>query len=156
MDILKSTRHSKITGDFGETLVLYLLSKYGFECAGLDHTGIDLIARNPHTQEVMGISVKSRCRDAGKEEEYLSIRADNFTKAKHACEAFNCVPYYAIVIDAGNITRVFLMRMEHLLKLFPASASASGWKMSKKHIAQYYADPEIKIFEMEAKVANWW
>lgn len=55
--ISKSTRHAKITGDFGETLVLYWLSKYGFECAPVDHTGIDIIARNPHTQEVLGISV---------------------------------------------------------------------------------------------------
>jgi len=44
MDITKSSRHSKIAGDFGETLVLYWLSKYGFECASVDHTGIDLIA----------------------------------------------------------------------------------------------------------------
>ena len=60
--ILKSTRHSKIAGNFGEALLLYWLSKHGFECATLDHTGIDLIARNPHNDEVMGISVKSRTR----------------------------------------------------------------------------------------------
>ena len=63
IDISKSSRHAKITGDFGEALVLYWLSKYGFECARVDHTGIDLIARNPHTQELMGISVKSRSRN---------------------------------------------------------------------------------------------
>ena len=153
--ISKSTRHSKVTGEYGEALVLYFLSKYGFECANVDHTGIDLIARNPHKPEVMGISVKSRCRGVGKEEEYLSIPADNFTKAKFACEAFHCVPYFAIVIDAGNFTRVFLLTMEHLLTLFPATTSASGWKMSKKYIDQYYADPKIKIFEMEAKMVNW-
>ena len=48
MRVNKSSRHTKITGDFGETLVLYWLSKYGFECAPVDHTGIDIIARNPH------------------------------------------------------------------------------------------------------------
>lgn len=46
MEINKSTRHSKITGDFSESLVLYWLSKYGFECALVDHTGIDIIANN--------------------------------------------------------------------------------------------------------------
>jgi hypothetical protein len=56
----KSSRHSKITGDFAESLVLYFLSKHGFESAKVDHTGIDLIARNPHSDEVMGLSVKSR------------------------------------------------------------------------------------------------
>jgi len=49
MDIVKSSRHSKIAGDFGEYLILYWLSKYGFECARVDYTGIDLIARNPKT-----------------------------------------------------------------------------------------------------------
>ena len=56
MKINKSTRHAKITGDFGEAVVLYWLSKYGFECAPVDHTGIDIIARNLHTNEVMGIA----------------------------------------------------------------------------------------------------
>jgi len=44
--------HEKLTPlqdcrDFGESLVLYWLSKHGFECAKVDHTGIDLIANNP-------------------------------------------------------------------------------------------------------------
>jgi transposase InsO family protein len=69
MKIKKSTRHAKITGDFGEALVLYWLSKYGFECAAVDHTGIDIIARNPHTKEVMGISVMRRSRNEGAEED---------------------------------------------------------------------------------------
>ena len=58
MEINKSSRHSKITGNFAESLVLYWLSKYGFECALVDHTGLDVIARNSHTNELMGISVK--------------------------------------------------------------------------------------------------
>ena len=67
MKISKSSRHSKITGDFAERLILHWLSKYGFECAYVDHTGLDIIARNPSTDELMGISVKSRSRSAGDE-----------------------------------------------------------------------------------------
>lgn len=52
----KSSRRSKITGDFGETLILDWLSKQGAECARVDHTGIDLIARWPRSPEVLGIS----------------------------------------------------------------------------------------------------
>jgi hypothetical protein len=44
MNIAKSTRHSHITGLFAETLVLYWLSRDGFECSRIDHTGIDLLA----------------------------------------------------------------------------------------------------------------
>ena len=43
MRISKSSWHSKITGDLGEALVLYWLSKHGFECARVDHTGNDAV-----------------------------------------------------------------------------------------------------------------
>ena len=51
MRIDKSSRHSKITGDFAERLILYWLSKNGLECTYVDHVGIDLIAVNPRTRE---------------------------------------------------------------------------------------------------------
>ena len=52
--MLKSSRHSKITGNFGEALILYWLSKRGFECANVDHTGIDLIARRARESRLFG------------------------------------------------------------------------------------------------------
>src|SRR5687767_1281979 len=107
-EIEKSSRHSKITGDFAEGLVLYWLSKYGFECARVDHTGMDLIARNPHNQELMGISVKARSRSTGTEETHIKIERSNIEKLQQACEAFGCTPYFAIVIDAGPVIRCFL------------------------------------------------
>ena len=156
MKISKSTRHAKITGDFGETLVLYWLSKYGFECASVDHTGIDIIARNPHTQEVMGISVKSRSRSEGAEEEYISIPNDNISKAEAACKAFGCVPYFAIVVDAGDTIRGFILPMVHLLELFPMGKTATGWKMTQRYLRQYAADPRIQTFEFHTKTTKWW
>jgi len=156
MRVNKSSRHTKITGDFGETLVLYWLSKYGFECAPVDHTGIDIIARNPHNGEIMGISVKSRCRNEGTEKEYVSIRNDNFRKAKAACAAFGCVPYFAIVVDAGETIRGFILPMRRLLAVSPQGKTASGWKMTNRHLARYAEDREIKIFEFAAKTQKWW
>ena len=102
MEMLRSSRHSKITGDFGEALAVYWLSKHGFECARVDHTGIDLIARNPHTGEVMGISAKSRSRSPGTEETYVRIPKDGLRKCQEACAAFGCVPYFAVVVDAAD------------------------------------------------------
>lgn len=156
MKISKSTRHTKITGDFGETLVLYWLSKYGFECAPVDHTGIDIIARNPHTQEFMGISVKSRSRTEGSGEEYVNIPNDNFTKANAACTVFGCVPYFAIVVDEGETIHGFILSMSHLLEIFPKGKTASAWKMTKQHISRYEQDPNIKMFEFNTKTIKWW
>jgi hypothetical protein len=80
MKISKSSRHSKLAGDFGEALVLYWLSKYGFECALVDHTGIDIIANNPLTPEIMGISVKTRTRAEGTEADDVYIPHSQFGK----------------------------------------------------------------------------
>ena len=156
MKIKKSTRHAKITGDFGEAVVLYWLSKYGFECASVDHTGIDIIARNPHTKEVMGISVKSRSRAEGMEKESVTIPNDNFGKAEVACAAFGCVPYFAIVIDAGEVIRGFLLPMSRLLTLFPKSKNASNWKMTERYLKSFAQDHEIQTFEFQTKIARWW
>ena len=156
MRVRKSSRHSKITGNFVENVILYWLSKYGFECANVDHTGIDIIARNPHTNEVMGISVKGRSRNVGKEGTYVSIPNDNFSKIEKACNAFNCVPYFAIVVDEKDKIYAFILSMEHLLKLFPKGNRVCAWKMTRKHIEKYYQDNEIMIFEFNYKTHSWW
>jgi Holliday junction resolvase-like predicted endonuclease len=156
MDVAKSSRHSRIAGHFGETLVLYWLSKSGFECASVDHTGIDLIARHPRRAEVMGISVKSRTRTPGTESDYVIIRRGEVDKVKAACEAFDCVPYFAIVVDADSIIRVFITTTEHFLELFPlTSGGGSGWKMSDAHLAQYASDPKVAAFELRADTEKW-
>jgi Holliday junction resolvase-like predicted endonuclease len=156
MQITKSSRHSKIAGVFGEMLVLYWLSKYGFECASVDHTGIDLIARNPHTKEVMGISVKTRTRTRGKEAECVNILAEEFHKIQNACTAFGCRPYFAVVVDAGSIIRVFITSLARFIELCPPTKNASYWRMSERHLAQYAGDPQVMTFQMSTETRRWW
>jgi len=156
MQVNKSSRHSKITGNFSEELILYWLSKYNFECANVDHTGVDIIAKNPHTNELMGISVKSRSRKQGTEGTYLGISNDNFKKVENACKAFNCVPYFALVVDEADKIYCFILSMEKLLKMFPKGKRVCAWKMGKNHIQNYYEDSEIKIFEFNYKTHSWW
>lgn len=155
MKINKSSRHPKITGDFGEALVLYLLSKHGFECALVDHTGIDIIARRPHSKEVMGISVKSRSRTPGKEKEHLAMPKRDFEMAKKACASFGCTPYFALVVDGGDTLRPFLLSLRHLVKLFPGGPKVSAWQMTDNYLRKYYRDSNIHIFEFGARTTNW-
>lgn len=156
IEINKSSRHSKITGDFSESLVLYWLSKHGFECANIDHTGIDILAKNPITHELMGISVKSRSRNEGKEGQYLSIPNDNFSKVEEACLTFECISYFAIVIDEDGKIKIFILSMEKLLDYFPMGEKVSGWKMSKKWIEKYNMDNQIIKVEFDYQTINWW
>jgi len=155
-EINKSSRHSKITGDFAEALVLYWLSKHGFECARVDHTGIDLIARNPVTQELMGISVKSRSRNSGKEKEHLNIPNDNFKKVDKACKAFDCSAYFAIVVDRGDKMTIFILSKKKLLRMFPKGKTYSIWKMGDRYLERYKRDEEIIIVEFKYNTLNWW
>jgi hypothetical protein len=156
LEIKKSTRHQKVAGDFGEALILYWLSKYGFECANVDHTGIDIIARNPHTNEAMGISVKSRTRRAGTGSVSITMGVSQLGKVDAACKAFGCVPYFAFVIDADNSIKAFVVSQSHLLKIHPKGEKTFGWKMDKKSLERYQADSKIMAFEFGTSTHRWW
>lgn len=157
MRIAKSSRHAKLTGDFAEHLVLYWLSKYGLECARVDHTGIDLIARNPKNGVRMGISVKSRSRTEGSEKDHVRIEVEQLRKAAAASEAFGCTPYMAIVVDGGNLIRCFVLPLKTLYALYPSSTTRNvGWSMNDRALARYYEHPEVKIFEFMSDTKRWW
>ena len=143
----KSSRHSKITGDFGEALILYWLSKRGFECARVDHTGIDLIARRPGSKEILGISVKSRSRYEGTETDAIKLGKRDDTKIEKACQAFGCVPYVAFVMDQGKSVRGFLVPLNHARKLAPGGS----WPMTEQKVLRYKRDRQVESFELESR-----
>lgn len=155
MDIAKSTRHSHITGLFAETFVLYWLSRDGFECSRIDHTGIDLLAENCRAGEFMGISVKSRSRYAGNESVSISWKPD-YQKVERACQAFRCKPYYAIVADTGDRIRIFLLSKEHFLRVAKQGKNTVHWGMTQKCLDLYGSDPQIKCVEFAISVNCWW
>jgi hypothetical protein len=118
MGIVKSTRHSKIIGNFGEWTICNWLSRSGFEVAIIDHTGIDIIAYKPSPQERLGITVKSRSRITGKEEESVNIFSyqnskDDRRKALSACKAFACDPWLAVYVEATNEADIYLTSLKN-------------------------------------------
>ena len=156
VQILKSSRHSKITGDFTEHLVLYWLSKHGFECARIDHTGIDLIARSPHSDELLGISVKSRSRNPGTETASINIKESDIVKAVEACATFRCIPYFAIVSDMKDKIVCFVLPITRLREILNDTKEVHQWKMTDAALAAYSADPQIKSFEFQTHTGAWW
>jgi hypothetical protein len=152
----KSTRHSKIVGDFAEALVLYWLSKFGYECACVDHTGIDLIACSKDGSERMGISVKARSRYDGTEKESVNLPLDGFQKARETCKAFGCTPYYAIVVDSINGIQCFLLPLDRLEQIATGSGSKTRyWQMREKYLNDYRVDPAIRWFELQPTSSSW-
>ena len=92
----------------------------------------------------------------GAENDCVTIPNDNFGKARAACNAFGCIPYFAIFVDAGEVIRGFILPMKRLLTLFPEGKSASYWKMAERYLKKYAEDPEIQAFEFRTKTTKWW
>ena len=152
----KSTRHSKIAGDFAEALVLYWLSKSGYECACIDHTGIDLIACSKDGSKRMGISVKARSRYDGTEEECVNLPPDGFKKAREACKSFGCTPFYAILVDSAHGIRCFLLPLDHLERIATGNNDKMRyWQMRKRSLDDYSVDAKILSFELQATNRVW-
>jgi Holliday junction resolvase len=159
--IEKGSRHQKILGNFGEYLVCNWLSRSGFEVCVVDHTGMDLIAYNPHTKQRLGITVKSRTRASGTEtgSVYVFREANNDRqKLVDACEAFRCKPWIAVYTECDAFADLFLTSLDNYDgKYKPKEKRAvDGWKMQERNTRAYAKDPEVKHIHITFKEDNWW
>lgn len=162
IDIEKSTRHSKIIGNLGEHLVCNWLSRSGFEVAVVDHTGIDVIAYNPKTKERLGITVKSRTRNIGKETASVTVfdrsrKRNDRQKVIEACNAFNCTPWIAVYDETTDYADLFLTSLENYDAKYIENPErmVDAWKMSPKHMQRYDKDSQVMHLHLEFAARNW-
>jgi hypothetical protein len=57
MEIVKSSRHGKVIGSFGENIICNWLSRSGFEVIIVDYSGLNIIAYIPLMGKRLGITV---------------------------------------------------------------------------------------------------
>ena len=160
MEITKSSSHPKIIGKFGENIICNLLSRSGFETAFVDHTGIDVVAYNPSTKQRLGITVKSRTRDRGKERESVNVflnRKKDRTKLLAACEAFACRPWIAIYVETENFADVYLTSLENYDNKYRGQGERviDTWKMGERDKQLYTKDPSVKHIRIKFCDTNW-
>ena len=151
----KSSRHSKIAGDFGEMLVLYYLSGYGFECACIDHTGIDLLAWPKAEEKPWGISVKTASRVERRKNEARTLSGSDIEAAERACMTFHAKPYLAIVHDKIDSVYVLLCSIEKLKK---DNVGRKTFRFSfNKEDRKRYRSKEFSgsFIEMRVKLGAW-
>jgi Holliday junction resolvase-like predicted endonuclease len=158
--IQKSSRHSKIIGDFGEQLIINWLSRSGFEVVLVDHTGIDIIAFNKRITKRIGITVKSRTRNEGAEEDAVTIfHNDNNERQKFsdACEAFACDPWFGVYVETLQFANLYLLSLEHYDKKYRLNPmnKTDNWKMKEKNQLEYEEDPDIKHIKIEFIPNHW-
>jgi hypothetical protein len=154
LERLKSSRHSKITGDFGEHLIKYWLSRRGFETAIIDHIGIDLISNRPKKR--LGISVKMRSKIKDNKIGTLNIEVAAIKKVTDACKAFGCVPYFAIVADQNGRITAILISLKELLKLYPKANKIIAFGLSDNQVRKYKANKKIEFFELRKTQDGTW
>ena len=114
----KSSRHQYIIGKFGEYLLCNWLSRSGFEAAVIDHTGLGIVAFNPKTSLRLGITVKSRTRNIGKESTQVNIFSyregkNDRQKLINACTAFGCEPYIAVYVETSQFADLYLTSLNN-------------------------------------------
>jgi len=158
MQIIKSSRHSKIVGSFGEHLVCNWLSRSGFEVSIVDHTGIDLVAYQRVLRRRLGISVKSRTRIRGTESEsvYLFRRSTERENLVAACEVFGCEPWLAVYVESASAGDLFLTALENYDRKYRTGKITEGWSMAASQLRRYSADTEIMHIHVDFAVGNWW
>ncbi|RKY04299.1 MAG: hypothetical protein DRP56_10185 [Planctomycetota bacterium] len=146
--IIKSTRHQKIIGNYGERLICNWLSRSNFEVAIIDHTGIDIIAYNRKTKKRLGITVKSRTRTE-RENESVNVlsnreRSQDRKKVEAACKSFNCDPWIGIYVETESEADVYLTSLKHYDQKYRIKGKVvDDWKMSKNYRAKYESDAKV-------------
>jgi hypothetical protein len=159
--IVKSTRHQKIIGSFGELLICNWLSRSGFEVAAVDYTGIDIIAYDAIRRKRLGITVKSRTRTKGTENSSVNIFSyqngkDDRCKTLAACEAFGCEPWIAVYVEATDRADVFLTSLANYDAKYRRTPRAiDDWKMGPKDRERYASDSAVKHVSISFQQGNW-
>jgi len=162
MNIIKSSRHQKIIGNFGEHLICNWLSRSGFEVTIVDHTGMDIIAYNPNTEQRLGITVKSRTRNVGKEETKVNIFSyqkgkNDRQKLINACKAFNCEPWIGVYVETSKSADVYLTSLKNYEEKYRGreGKAIDDWGMRKKDKEKYEKDPDVKHIRIDFKSKHW-
>ena len=74
-----------------------------------------------------------------------------------ACSAFQCKPYFAIIVDAADSITVWIVEQKRLLKVCDWKQGRDiYWKMTKKQQEEYRKDPFIRTFRMSTETLCWW
>jgi hypothetical protein len=153
----KSSRHQKIIGNFGEQLICNWLSRSGFEVSIVDHTGIDIVAFNPKTNLRLGITVKSRTRNIGKEKSGVNLFDVDEGRRKiiDACNSFACEPWIGVYVETAEYADLFLTSLNHYEHTYYTKSKVASWKMGPDHIKNYDNDEKVMHLEISFQPKNW-
>lgn len=155
MAIEKSSRHSKIVGQFGESLVANLLSRSGFEVIFADHVGFDLIAFRTDVGR-LGISVKSRTRGTQSSEQ-VSVNLFDVAdvKLEKSCYDFGLIPWIAVYVETESSGDLYLTSLANYKGGHSGGKKMLVWNMKQQHQDAYAQDQGVMHFQTTFAENNW-
>ena len=129
---------------------------------------MDLIAYEPKTKRRLGITVKSRTRDSGKETASVNIfknKHQDREKLKQACKTFGCDPWIAVYVECESDAELHLISLDHYDSKYRSKKKCvvDAWSMSQKSKTEYDLDPRVacirstfahKMWPPRARVRN--
>ncbi|MBI3043929.1 MAG: hypothetical protein HYY78_14010 [Betaproteobacteria bacterium] len=155
----KSSRHRKIIGEFGESVISNWLSRSGFEVVSVDHTGIDLIAYHRATGQRLGVTVKSRARESGKDNISVNIfnqKKNDRKKVLDACGAFACLPWLGVYVEGENYANIYLTSLENYdAKYRRPGKVVDVWGLTPRNRLAYVRDRSVKNLRIVFHATNW-
>lgn len=143
----------------GEHLVCNWLSRSGFEVAVVDHTGIDLIAYDPKSEQRMGITVKSRTRNLRQTESvnvFINKKNDR-EKVRAVCEAFGCQPWIAVYVETKNFADLYITSLTNYDAKYRTGKgkAVDDWKMTPSWTEAYDEDSEVMHLHLSFEARHW-
>lgn len=160
-NITKGEGHPYVIGHFGEHLVLNWLSRSGFRVALIDHEAIDIIACHPKSNQRLGISVKSRTRKPGTENDPVRIFDSRKPKQKRkqlldVCNAFKFKPWIAVYAEYESGADLYMTTLDHYERCYRSKkAKGAEWSMSLKRRKEYEKDKRVKHLYIEFHRKHW-
>lgn len=126
----------------------------------VDHTGIDVVAFDPRSGNLLGITVKSRTRNAGAEREHITIfREKNQDRAKvsAACKAFNCDPWIGVYVETEQAADLFLLSLKHFDTVYRGAKASrvDAWSMGGRNLARYAQDSDVHHIHFQFAPDHW-
>ncbi|MGA2902424.1 MAG: hypothetical protein ABSD98_01225 [Candidatus Korobacteraceae bacterium] len=152
---------TEVVGNFGEYLVCKWLCHTGFDVSIVDHTGMDIVAYYPPTEQRLGITVKSRLRTDGATTEGVYVfreAKEDRRKLLEACKAFGCEPWIAVYVEHGDGADLFLTSLDNYDGKYRSTEKRAidVWGMTQKHIVAYEKDSEVRYIHMDFRRHHWW
>ena len=115
MPIKLKTMVAKQMGNFGESLVNYVLIKKGYEVAYVDNVEADLIAEKNKDRYAISVKTRNFKKDFSESRMY-SFEYDHIEKLNYFSEQFNMEPVIAFVLSINdeNSLEVYIIKVKDI------------------------------------------